>query len=118
MPYFIAVYGFVVFLLLGVIATALAQISPSLRLLRPYAWRVLLWGSIGFLVAHLLLFAVMYFVLQGIGIAGGRGSSSNLMQSITGIAILAGLLIASVAGVFGGSSCAVYFGWRASQGRA
>jgi hypothetical protein len=112
MPYAFALAGFALFFFLGAIITAMSFLLGALRGVRPYAWRALLWGSIGFLAANALLLAILAYPLMHMGVAGGSGSSTDFASMILGAAIVFGPLIASGFGIVVGALTGCYLGRR------
>jgi hypothetical protein len=112
MPYTFALAGFALLFSLGVLITAMSFLLGSLRGLRPYAWRALLWGSIGFLVANALLLAILAYPLTHMGVAGTSGGATDFLSIILGAAVVFGPLVASGFGIIVGALTGCYLGRR------
>ena len=112
MPYDLALTGFAVFSVLGAIGTASSFLVASLRSLRPYAWRAWLWGSVGFLVANAILFAIIAYSLMHVGVAGNSDSRTESLGMIIGATVVYGPSAASALGVIVGVLTGCYFGKR------
>ncbi len=113
MPYFFVLpaLGGVV-LLLGGFAVA-CRAAPTLRPLFPFAWRILLWSTVGVLVANgavFLLYLVPVFAPEEIAADhGARG----LLKVFLAAGLLVGPLVASALGFMVGSTFGVYQALRA-----
>ena len=118
MPYTFAIAGFALFFALGAIATASSFLFASLRRLRPYAWRVWLWGSIGFLVTNAVLLGMLAYSLMHVGIAGNSDSRTEALGMIIGAAVVYGPSAASALGITIGVLIGRYFGKRKIAVRA
>jgi hypothetical protein len=112
MPYAFALTGFALFFALGAIGTASSFLFASLRGIRPYVWRVWLWGSIGFLVTNALLLAIIVYSLMHVGIAANTDRRTEILGMILGVAVAFGPLVASLSGIFLGVFAGCYFGRR------
>jgi hypothetical protein len=67
-----------------------------------------LWGSIGFVMANLLLLAILFPFLSGIGIAGGPARHVDVLGFVlAGLVVLGPLLFSSVGIILG-----CLYGWR------
>jgi hypothetical protein len=118
MPYDFALAGFALFFALGAIGTASSFLLASLRSLRPYAWRAWLWGSIGFLAANAILFAVIAYSLMHVGVAGNSDSRTEVLGMIIGAAVVYGPSAASALGIIIGILTGCHFGKRKVAVRA
>jgi hypothetical protein len=118
MPYSYALTGFALFFALSAIASASSFLFTSLRRLRPYAWRVWLWGSIGFLVTNAILFGILAYSLMHVGIAGNSDSRTEVLGRILSAAVVFGPSVASPLGITSGTLIGCYFGRRKIAVRA
>ena len=113
MPYAFAFLEAVVFTIAGAAATLTAVFLSPLRHLLAFAWRIWLWGSVGFVIANSLLLAVLFPFLSGIGIAGGASRHTDVPGFALGSLVLFGPLLFSSTGVILGS----WYGWRLARRR-
>jgi hypothetical protein len=118
MPYTFALAGFALFFALSAIATASSFLFASFRRLRPYAWRVWLWGSVGFLVTNAVLLVILAYSLMHVGIAGNSDSRTEVLGMVLGAAVVFGPSAASALGIIMGALIGCYFGKRKIAGRA
>ena len=118
MPYFLILpaFGIGAFLLGGF--TIACRVAPSLKPLFPFAWRILVWSTVGFAVANgavLLLFLVPAF--SPATAPGDPGA-----REATRIGLAAGLLlgpfIASALGFMAGSTFGVFLALRSLRSAA
>jgi len=121
MAYFLFLSAFgVAVLLLGGFAIA-CRVAPSLNPLFPFAWRILLWSTVGFAVANgavLLLFLVPAFAPAA---APGEPGAREALKIGLAAGLLVGPFIASALGFMAGSTFGVFLALRslrsASGGR-
>lgn len=121
MAYFFILPAFgVAVLLLGGFAIA-CRVAPSLNPLFPFAWRILLWSTVGFAVANgavLLLFLVPAFAPAA---APGDPGAREALKIGLAAGLLVGPFIASALGFMAGSTFGVFLALRslrsASGGR-
>ena len=118
MPFTFALAGFALFFGLSAIATASSFLFASLRRLRPYAWRVWLWGSIGFLVTNAVLLGMLAYSLMHVGIAGNSDNRTEVLGVILSAAVVFGPSAASALGITIGTLVGCYFGRRKIAVRA
>ncbi len=117
MPYFfiLPVLAAVV-VLLGGFAIA-CRVAPSLRPLYPVAWRILLWSTIGAVVANgavLLLYFVP--VLAPDETAADRGAG-GVLKILLAAGLLVGPIVASALGLLAGATVGVFLGLRSLRGQ-
>ena len=121
MPYFFILPAFGIAVLLLVGFTVACRIAPSLEPMFPFAWRIMLWSTVGFVVANavvLLLFLVPAFAPEC-----AQGDPGAREASRIGLAagLLLGPFIASALGFMAGSTFGVFLALRslrsASGGR-
>ncbi len=117
MPYFfvLPVVGFVVLLLGGF--AVVCRAAPSLRPLFPFAWRILLWSTVGVVVANaavFLLYLVPAFAPEELAADPGAG---GLLKVFLAAGLLVGPLVASAVGFMAGSTVGVYLALRALRGK-
>ncbi len=113
MPYVLALLEAVVFTVAGSIATLTTAFYSPLRDLRGFAWRIWLWGSVGFVIGNALLLAILFPFLNGIGIAGGAPSHPDVLGFVLLGLVLFGPVLFSSAGVILGC----LYGWRLARRR-
>jgi hypothetical protein len=111
-PYVVAIAGFAIFLILGALTTASSFVFSTLEWLRPFAWRFLLWGSIGFVVSNALLFALLYRTFTRISVSGVQTPNRNAADVVVDFAVNFGPLIVSALGVVVGSILGMYLARR------
>lgn len=115
MPYhFIVTIVSAVVVLLGGFAIA-CRAAPSLRPLFPFAWRILLWSTVGVVVANaavLLLFLVPAFAPAGA--PEGSGAQGALKIGLA-VGLLLGPFIATALGFMAGSIFGVFLALRSAR---
>lgn len=112
MPYFLVlpVVGAVV-LLLGGFAVA-CRLTPSLRPLFPFAWRILLWSTAGVVAANgavFLLYLVPAFLPEELAADQGVG---GMLKIFIAAGLLVGPLVASALGFMAGSTLGAFLALR------
>jgi hypothetical protein len=112
LPYFVALAGFLAFTLAGAFTTLAAWWFAPLRALLAFAWRIWLWGSIGFVAANIALFAILFPFLSGLGISGGSPSHTDWVALSLGVLVVLGPPLASASGVILGAALGCYLAWR------
>jgi len=115
-PYFfiLPAFGVTVVLLGGF--TIACKAAPSLHPLFPFAWRILLWSTVGFAAANgavLLLFLVPAFAPEGV--AGDPGARGVLKIGLAA-GLLVGPFIASALGFMAGSTFGAFLALRSLRG--
>jgi hypothetical protein len=110
-PYAFALLEAVVFTMAGVLATLTAVFFSPFKHVLAFAWRMWLWGSLGFIIANLVLLAILFHFLSGIGIAGGAPQHNDVLGFVLLGLVTFGPLLFSSAGVILGS----WYGWRLAQ---
>ena len=113
MPYALAFFEAVVFTLAGAAATLAATFFAPFKPFLPFAWRIWLWGSIGFVVANLFLLAILFRFLNGVGIAGAAPRHVDIWGFLFLGLILFGPVLFSSAGVLFGC----WYGWFLARRR-
>jgi hypothetical protein len=119
MPYFLIcpLWGLAVISLLAV--TLATRVVRRLAPGYPFAWRILLWSSVGFLAANALLLAAL---VGGGVLADKLPRASGLVgyAAAFGVAgaVFLGPFLASAAGFAGGAVVGAYLGFRAIQRRS
>jgi hypothetical protein len=108
MLYFLALAEAAIFTLAGAVTTLTTAIF--FRHFLAFAWRMWLWGSIGFIVGGLLFLAVLTpFFMGGVGIAGAPHTSARDI-AITDVVLFGPLGITTLAILFG-----CWYGWRRAR---
>ena len=110
MPYFFAIAGLALFTLVLAFATLGTWLYAPAHAAFPFAWRIWLWGSLGFLAANGLLLAALYPILTNIGISSADHTS--VFAAAIGIAVPLGPLLASAVGIVGGGVFGLLVAWR------
>src|ERR1700675_3653249 len=111
-PYVFVIAGFAIFLVLGALKTASSFVFSALRWLKPYAWRVWLWGSIGFVASDALLGALLYRALTDVSVSGVESPHRSVGDILVDVAVDFGPLVVSAVGVMGGSALGFYLARR------
>ena len=111
MPYAVALFEAVVFTFAGAAATLAAVFFALLRPFFAFAWRMWLWGSIGFVVANLVLLAILFPSLGAPATPIPR--HTDVWDSVLLGLVLFGPLLFSSAGVILGC----WYGWRRARSR-
>jgi hypothetical protein len=111
-PYVFVIAGFAIFFVFGTVTTASSFVFSSLRWLWPYAWRVWLWGSIGFIASNTFLAALLYRVLTHISVSGVATPNRDTVDVLVDVAVDVGPLVVSAVGIVGGSVLGLYLAWR------
>ncbi len=97
---------------LATVATrVVARLAPAF----PYAWRVLVWSSVGFVAANALVLAGFVVVARAVD---GAPPASGAAKVGLGAALLLAPVIASAAGFLGGAGPGVVLAWRVSRAGA
>lgn len=97
----------------------MAAVAVATRVLRggsaafPYAWRILLWSSLGFLTANGLLLGGCALVASAAG--AGAGAAHPLVGLGLVAALLLGPIVASAAGFGGGALVGFVLAWRSRR---
>lgn len=115
MPYFLILPLFVLGVLLQSAVLGATMLFDRFAPLRPYAWRVLVWSSAGFLAANALLLIPCCVVMM-FGDRLGLHDDNPIHQTIgivAGLGILIGPLLASPLGFGAGVVIAIRRGHRA-----
>jgi hypothetical protein len=113
-PNAVALFEALVFTFAGAAATLVTVLYSPWRNLLAYAWRMWLWGSIGFIAANALLLAILSPFLSGTGIAGGPSKHQSVLDFVLLGLVLFGPLVFSSAGVILG--CVL--GWHLARRHA
>jgi hypothetical protein len=111
-PYVVAIAGFAILLVLGALTTASSFVFSTLGWLRPYAWRVWLWGSAGYVASNALLFALLYRALTHVSVSEVQTPNRNAADVVVDFAVNFGPLIVSALGVVVGSILGMYLARR------
>jgi len=112
-PYVLALVEAVIFTLAGAGATLATAFFSPLRDLLAFAWRMWLWGSVGFIIGNVVLLVILFPFLSGVGIAGGAPRHTDVLGfALVGL-VLFGPLLFSSAGVI----LACLYGWRLARRR-
>jgi len=65
-PYAFALLEAVIFTVAGAVATLATAFLSPLRDLLAFAWRIWLWGSVGFIIGNVVLLAILFpFIKHG-----------------------------------------------------
>ncbi|MES2018195.1 MAG: hypothetical protein V4484_17040 [Pseudomonadota bacterium] len=103
MAYVFILLAFVLWLLFAAAAMLTTRLTPRLATVYPYAWRVSLWGTVGFLVANAMLLGLLAL---GFMAMDTRHPAPSLTQDAAKIAwalaALGGPFIASALGWMAG----------------
>jgi hypothetical protein len=113
-PYVFAFIEASLFTALGVVVTLTTLLVASFRHFLGFAWRLWLWGSIGFVIGNLLLLAILSPFLVGVGIAGGAPRHTGVWDYVLLGLVLFGPLLVSTLGI--GLGC--WFGWSLARRRS
>jgi hypothetical protein len=87
-------------------------VFPSLLPIRPYVWRIALWGTIGALVGSALFLAAIAYSLVRFGVAGGPASRPDFLGMILVAVVLYGPLVAPTLGTVLGALVGYYLARR------
>ena len=113
MPYAFALLEAVIFTVAGAVATLATALFSPLRDLLAFAWRMWLWGSVGFIVGNVVILAILFLFLSNVGIAGGAPRYPVVRGFVLpGLTLLAPLLFSSVGVILG-----CLYGWRLARRR-
>jgi hypothetical protein len=120
MPYAVILPVFAALLAAGSLVLFLCACVPPLRIVVPYAWRMLVGSSVGFCVANVfsLLFGVVPVLIAA---ALGVDRDSPSAQLVAGCALLGlfvGPLVASPIGFLGGAWVGLRRAWEAAHRHA
>jgi hypothetical protein len=106
-PYVLALVEAVLFTLAGAAATLATTSYSPLKPFFAFAWRMWLWGSIGFILANAVLLAILFHFLSGAGIAGGAPRHTDVLGFVLLALVLFGPVLFSTLGIVLGS----FYGW-------
>lgn len=112
MAYFIILPVWVLVLLGMAALTVATRMVPRWSPIFPYAWRVLLWSSVGFLVANALLWLGEAAIVGAGRPADAEQSGPAALQAALGLALILGPVIASMAGFGTGTGVALFLARR------
>ena len=113
MPYAFALFEAVAFILVGATVTLATAFLSALRHLLAFAWRMWLWGSIGLIIGNVVVVALQFYFLTGVGIAGGSPRHTDLSTLfLTGLVLFGPLLFSSLGIILG-----CFYGWRLARRR-
>ena len=113
MRYAFALLEAVIFSVAGAVATLATAFFSPLRDLLAFAWRMWLWGSLGFIIGNVVLRAILFPFLTNVGIAGGAPRYPVVRGFVLpGLTLLAPLLFSSVGVILG-----CLYGWRLARRR-
>jgi hypothetical protein len=126
MPYFFIIPLFLLYVVAMLVGLVVATVVPSLRKARGAMGGVLLWSSVGFIVANSLYFA-FFFVFAaaqdkapsalGVGLLGSLGM---LTGPVLGCFLILGPFVLTAAGLGGGALFALrrrgMMGWLTRAG--
>jgi hypothetical protein len=114
-PYFLILPLFAILVSLLVLLTVISALTPSLHHWLPTAWRLLLWCTLGFLLANAILVAV-FFIVGRFFFPATEGTWLQIPSGVLGgLLVFLGPFIASAAGVMGGAALAFAKGLKASR---
>jgi hypothetical protein len=111
LPYAFVAAGFVIFTLCALAATVATLVASGLRFLLPFVWRMWLWSSIGFLIANLAFLAVIYSLLNNVGIAGGAPTTPSPSGVLLVGVVVVGPFVVSALGIAAGAVLGWYLAW-------
>jgi hypothetical protein len=111
LPYIIAMAEAAVFTVAGAIVTLTSVFASSWRARLAFAWRMWLWGTIGFIVGNVALMAALSPFLIGIGISGGAPRSFSLRDFVLDQLVTFGPLLMTTVGILLGC----WYGWRRAR---
>src|SRR5512145_2605335 len=83
---------------------------PSLRPLFPFAWRILLWSTVGIVVANGAV--LLLFLVPALAPAGSPGDARGASKTGLGIGLLLGPFVATALGFMAGSTFGVFLALR------
>lgn len=89
---------------------------PRWSPLFPYAWRVLLWSSVGFLLANALLWLGVAAIVGAGRQADAERSGPAALQAALGLALILGPVVASMLGFGTGTVVALLLARRRASG--
>jgi hypothetical protein len=112
MSYVFALGGSAFFLACAGVVAVCSFLFAPLRRIRPYAWRVWLWGGIGSFAGTVIFLAAIAYPLMHIGVAGGGGESTVNQDMIFIAAIAFGPIVSSVLGTLVGAFYGFYLARR------
>lgn len=117
MLYFFILSAFAVaVLVMGVVVMGTRYVEP-LRPIYPFAWRVLLWSSLGFLSANGLWLLLVSQVSASSG-AGAVATMSTVVKIGYAVLLVFGPVMLSVAGFVGGAVLGLVLAFFASRRNA
>jgi hypothetical protein len=116
MAYFIILPAFVVWLIVAAIALAVIRTNTRFSSVRPYAWRVVLWSTGGFIAANGLLVVIVAGAASVLGLGSPqRTVARDALQLIVGFGAIVGPIPASLLGWLGGAVLGALLARRAGS---
>ncbi len=115
MGYFIILPLFIFSVLLMSVCSILCAVVPSWRRMSPFAWRILVWSSLGCILANIPILGLylLPWALQQLGVVPGQGVGSSALKYVFMACLLIGPFVASAGGYAGGVVFAVRAATRA-----
>lgn len=114
MPYFIILPLWLVAVAGMAAATVATRLAQRLRPAYPFAWRILVWTSVGFVTANALVM-LFYFVAAQAAAMAGPGPHHPLAKIGLASALLLAPIAGSVGGFLAGLALAVWLAVRATR---
>lgn len=120
MVYFIILPAFLIVLIAQAAFLAVTSAWPALRFLRPFAWRVLVGSTVGFLAATLTVFAQFFAILLVAKMAGFDPDEfpGRLIAYLVVFTMTLEPILASAIGMGAGSWIGIVLAMRADRRRA
>ena len=116
MAYFFILPAFVVWLIVAAIGLAIVRTNNRFSGVYPYAWRVVLWSTAGFIVANALLIIVVAGAANVLGPGlPERTLTRDALQLIMGLGAILGPIPASLVGWLGGAALGAVLAGRAER---
>ena len=105
MAYFLILPAFALWLVVAAIGLAIIRTSDRFSRLRPYAWRVVLWSTVGFVVANLALVVIVAGAASLLGPAPSeRTVARDALQLVVGVGAIVGPIPVSLVGWLAGGA--------------
>ncbi len=113
MTYFLVLPAWLLAVLAMGAVTVAVRVVPRLSPAYRYAWRVLLWSSIGFVVANGAMVGLYLLVAR----ADTSGAAGDAAKVGIAAALFLGPVVASAVGFVGGAAAGAVLAWRSGARR-
>lgn len=104
MAYFLVLPAFALWLIVAALAVAIVKTVPRLASIYPYAWRVSVWATVGFVIANVALAVAVAVGFVAVDRYSAEPSAMrDAAQATLGVTAIVGPFIASALGWLAGA---------------